>query len=144
MVHINVLYGPGGVVLTAELVNRDKGKEKDKATVDFTSARSSIPKTPSKDRQAPTPSTPTSERRKRPNNTGDVIDLDKEDDVAITGAKRPRMGGAPAASLQVGNVQGNFSMHNRMPGSPRSPRGVSRHFCILKFHRNWLVVTCLQ
>ena len=114
VVHINELYGPGGIVLTPEVVTKDAGanKDKDKNDSSVVVIERSTPSTPSKNMPGtPTPGTPSSAtKRKRQSNT-DVIDLEKEDEAA----KRSR------ASLQVGNVQGNFTNYNQMSNTYRSP-----------------------
>ena len=122
VVHINELYGPGGIVLTPQVTavakdasaapSGDKEKEKSASGVVVIGGS---PATPSKNLAAPgAPTTPSSAtKRKRPSTT-DVIDLEKEDDVA----KRSR------ASLQVGNVQGNFTNYNLMSSGGSPARGV--------------------
>jgi hypothetical protein len=134
VVHINELYGPGGIVLTPEVVQKDKDKDKSSES-GVVVIEGNHPSTPSKNMPGtPTPGTPSSAtKRKRHSNT-DVIDLEKEDEAA----KRSR------ASLQVGNVQGNFANYNQMSNTYRSPgkstvRDVSPiHLAIVSRHGLWL------
>lgn len=110
IVHINELYGVGGVLLTPEVVPRGG---------DLTS-------TPSKNTNAGSgPSTPTSaSKRRRQMAGGDVIDLEKDDDVTIMNKRSRVVGSVASGTMQVSNVQGNFASYNRMPGRGGQMRGV--------------------